>query len=288
MHTTTEKTKGYSLTSILIIVFGLVMIATGSYFYLTDKPTGPVTTESVSVIEPKIEETAPVEPVAQQEPIAEVEESAAQPAVTAPTEEEAEPAVKFPLLNESDALALASAQQLSTLPEYTSLLSKQEMIRNFVVFIDNFSRGELVLKFSPLTKPDEPFSIVKVEQKMYLNTESYNRYNIYAEIINSIDIESAVSQYRTLKPLFDEAYQELGYPEAEFTDRLNDAIELILATPVISEPIALVAPSAMYKFADPELEALPDAQKLLMRMGPDNILILKAKLQLFQQALQVF
>jgi hypothetical protein len=42
----------------------------------------------------------------------------------------------------------------------------------------------------------------------------------------------------------------------------------------------------MYKYADPELEALPDAQKLLLRMGPDNILKLKTKLQQIQSALQ--
>ena len=62
----------------------------------------------------------------------------------------------------------------------------------------------------------------------------------------------------------------------------------MLNAPIIREPIALVAPSAMYKFADPELEALPDAQKLIMRMGPDNILKLKTKLQQIQSALQAF
>ena len=287
MQTTAEKTKGYSLLGIIIIALGLGMVITGTYFYLTDSNK---TAEALAVIEPEVEETASVEPIAQQQPIADVEESVALPTVTAPPEEseEAEPAVKLPLLNDSDAMVLASAQQLSTLPEYRSLLNKQEMIRNFVVFIDNFSRGKLVSKFSPLTKPDEPFSIMKGERKMYLNTESYNRYNIYADIINSINIEYAISQYRLLKPLFDESYQELGYPEEEFTDRLNEAIELVLDTPVIRKPIALVAPSAMYKFADPELEALPDAQKLIMRMGPDNILKLQAKLQQIQQALQVF
>jgi hypothetical protein len=34
----------------------------------------------------------------------------------------------------------------------------------------------------------------------------------------------------------------------------------------------------MYTFADPALEARPAGQKLLIRMGPDNAAIIKAKL----------
>ena len=279
-----EKTKRNSLASSIIIALGITMIIGGTYSYLSNANKTP---EQISVIEARVETTPVIEATAPQQPIAEAtEETVTRPALTAAPE--AEPAIKLPSLDNSDAMALASAQQLSSLPKYAPLLIKQEMIRNFVVFVDNFSRGELVSNFSPLTKPSEPFSIVKVERKMYLNQESYNRYNLYADIINSINVEFAISQYRTLKPLFDEAYQEIGYPEEVFDNRLSEAIELVLNAPIIREPIALVAPSAMYKFADPELEALPDAQKLIMRMGPDNILKLKTKLQQIQSALQAF
>ena len=283
MQTAIEKTKGHSLTGTIIVALGVMMIIGGTYSYLsnTDK-----TAEPVSVIE-ATPDAKQIEAVTAQQPVATaVEDTVTPPAVTVTPK--AEPASKLPALNNSDALALTSAQQLSTLPKYASLLISQEMIRNFVVFVDNFSRGELVANFSPLTKPSEPFSIVKVDRKMYLNQESYNRYNIYADIIDSINVEFAIRQYRTLKPLFDEAYQEIGYPEEEFDSRLSEAIELALDTPVIYEPIALVAPSAMYKFADPQLEMLPDAQKLIMRMGPDNTHKLKAKLQQIEDALLTF
>ena len=279
MQATAEKTKGYSVIGIMVTL-GLIMIIGGTSYYLLNKNKTP---EPVSVILPQIEETPPVEAVTQQQALTEVEENVVQ-STTFPLPE-LKPAVKLPSLDSSDRIALSSAQQLSSLPQYEALLIKQEIIRSFVVFIDNFSRGELVSNFSPLIKPDEPFSIVKIARKMYLNTESYNRYNIYSEIVDSINIEYAVNQYHTLKPFFDEAYREIGYPEEAFDNRLNEAIELVLDTPVILEPIKLVAPSAMYKFADPELEALPDAQKLIMRMGPENILKLKAKLQQIQDAL---
>ncbi len=277
-----NSTKGYSLTSVIIIVLGIAMIITGSYFYLSDNKAQPVT-----AIKKKVEEIQVIEPVAQQQPVAEAEQSVALPTISvAPQEVEA--AIELPLLNDSDTRVLASLQQLTELNEYRSLLNQEEMIRNFVVFIDNFSRGELLTRFSPLIKPGEPFSSVKVGQKMYLNPDSYQRYNIYADIIDSIDIDAAISQYRTLQPLFDEAYREIASPQGVFSDSLKEALALALDAPVIVEPIALIAPSAMYKFADPKLEALPAAQKLLIRMGPENTLKLKTKLQQIQQALQAF
>jgi hypothetical protein len=35
----------------------------------------------------------------------------------------------------------------------------------------------------------------------------------------------------------------------------------------------------LYTYADPKLEALPAGEKLLLRMGPDNTAVIKAKLK---------
>lgn len=189
-------------------------------------------------------------------------------------------------LDNSDAMAFASAKKLSTLPLYTTLLIPKNIIRNFVVFIDNLSRGELFHKYSPLIRPATPFTVVNIDNEIYLDEESYHRYDIYVDIINSLDVDFAIAQYRTLKPLFDLAYQELGYSENGFESTLYDAIETVLNAPIVRYPIKLVAPSAMYKFAEAELEALPSADKLMLRMGPDNILKLRVKLQEMQIALE--
>ena len=52
-------------------------------------------------------------------------------------------AVPLPNLDSSDPIALTTAQQLSWLPAYATLLINEDLIRNFVVFIDNLSRGDL-------------------------------------------------------------------------------------------------------------------------------------------------
>jgi len=70
----------------------------------------------------------------------------------------------------------------------------------------------------------------------------------------------------------------LGYPNGYFNDRLVQVIDVLLATPQISGPIDLVRPNVMYIYADPTLEARPAGQKLLIRMGPENAAVIKAKL----------
>jgi len=192
----------------------------------------------------------------------------------------------LPNLDKSDAVVLPAAKQLSWLPLYSALLINKDLIRNFVVFVDNLSRGDLVTKFSPLQRPKQKFLVTEQAQEIYLDTLGYARYDLYVDIINSIDIEFATNQYLALKPLFEDAYQELGYPDDSFEATLYQAIEILLDAPVIREPIKLVAPSAMYKFADPALEQLPAAHKLMLRMGPDNQLKLQPKLLQIQLALE--
>jgi hypothetical protein len=46
----------------------------------------------------------------------------------------------------------------------------------------------------------------------------------------------------------------------------------------MSGPVKLVQPKVYYKYADPELEALNAGQKLLIRIGPQNTTLIKARL----------
>ena len=88
--------------------------------------------------------------------------------------------------------------------------------------------------------------------------------------------------YEHLYPLFQQSYEDLGYPGKYFNDRLVEVIDTLLQAPEITTPVALVQPKVFYEFADPELEARPAGQKLLIRMGPANERTLKAKLREFR------
>jgi len=279
-----EKNKAGRNSKLIFTLITLAILSAGTYFYISSQTPSPLplpVPETLPVPVPAIEEPQPVAPEIDKELT-----PAAEPEQIIEPDNEVAAASQLPSLDDSDAMALASAEQLSQLPGYTKLLTRRDIIRNFVVFVDNLSRGELLSKYSPLAKPMQPFSVIKIDKEIYLNEQSYHRYDLYVDIINTIDTDFAIAQYRTLKPLFDKAYQELGYSENEFESTLYDAIETVLNAPIVREPIKLVAPSAMYKFAEAELEALPSADKLMIRMGPDNILKLRVKLQEIQIALE--
>jgi hypothetical protein len=79
--------------------------------------------------------------------------------------------------------------------------------------------------------------------------------------------------------LFQQAYEELGYPDGYFNDRLISVIDDLLDAPEISAPVYVHQPKVLYEFVDPELEGISAGQKILIRVGPENELRLKAKLR---------
>jgi len=56
-------------------------------------------------------------------------------------------------------------------------------------------------------------------------------------------------------------------------------IDDLLKAPDVQGPIELVQPRVFYEYKDRDLEARSAGQKLLIRMGPANAAIIKAKLR---------
>jgi hypothetical protein len=96
--------------------------------------------------------------------------------------------------------------------------------------------------------------------------------------MEAVEAKRLVAAYAHFYPLFQVAYQELGYPNRYFNDRLVEAIDDLLAAPEVAAP-QLVQPKVLYQFADAELEARSAGQKILMRMGPQNAARVKAKMR---------
>ena len=221
----------------------------------------PVTKETVATVQPSVDQPIVVEPPKELPPA-------------------------LPTLDQSASLILEKSKSLSWLPNYTKLLLTKDMMRNFVTFVDNLARGDLAAKFTPLQRPPAKFTVREVAQYMYLDEASYKRYDVYVAIINSFNIELAFEHYQQMMPLIDEAYMELGYEKGSFSPVFIQAIQTLLDAPVVREPIKLIAPSAMYKFSDENLERLPAAQKFMLRIGPDNATKLRPKLQQIKLALE--
>lgn len=84
-----------------------------------------------------------------------------------------------------------------------------------------------------------------------------------------------------MKPLFQQAFRKLGYPDRDFQDTLIEAMINLLATPVVEKDIILIdsEKGINYLMVDEVLEKLNPAQKHLLRMGPENTLKIQKKLR---------
>jgi hypothetical protein len=80
----------------------------------------------------------------------------------------------------------------------------------------------------------------------------------------------ALKVYVHFYPLFQSAYEQLGYQNAYFNDRLVFVLDHLLATPNPPDPILLAQPAVLYTYADPSLEKLSAGQKVLLRIGQDQ------------------
>jgi hypothetical protein len=184
----------------------------------------------------------------------------------------------LPALDESDAPlrdALAEVMGKSTVDR---IFKPELLVRHLVVSIDNLSRRHLAVELRPTKPLAGAFIATGNDQRGTIDTANYQRYVPYVQAVQMLDMKRVATLYVHYYPLFQQAYQSLGYPNGYFNDRLVVTIDNLLAAPDITTDIAVVRPNVMYQFADAKLEELSAGQKLLLRMGPANAAIVKAKL----------
>jgi hypothetical protein len=184
----------------------------------------------------------------------------------------------LPALNDSDpAIKDALGEALGT--DAMQYLVPESIVRHLVVTIDNLPRQKAPAAKRPTVSLGGPFLAQGDEIHATLDPKNYARYEPMVNAVRKLDMQRVADVYVRFYPLFQGAYQDLGYPSAYFNDRLVAVIDSLLAAPEPAGPVELSRPNVMYTFADPTLEALPAGQKLLIRMGPDNAAVIKAKLR---------
>jgi hypothetical protein len=193
--------------------------------------------------------------------------------------------VPLPALDDSDAYFLLEIKGAFG-PAIEALLVRDAVIDRLVAAVDNLPRAKLQEQIRPVGRLAEAFRADEGPgDALELGILSYARYDALVAQIRYADLDAVYDTYRRFYPLFQKAYQRLGYPDAYFNDRLIEVIDHLLAAPVPAEPIVLVRPNVLYEFADPELEALSSGQKLMLRMGPDNAATLKGILEKLRERL---
>jgi hypothetical protein len=98
-------------------------------------------------------------------------------------------------------------------------------------------------------------------------------------------MDLAAQIFHLTRPLLEGAFSELGYRPRQMDGIILTALDQIMNTPVIFEPIQLSRDSVNFKFFDSKLELLTPLQKQLVRAGPENTRRLQKQAKLLRTAL---
>lgn len=165
------------------------------------------------------------------------------------------------------------------------LVSGEHPLDLTAALVDGLGKGIILRKMLPLERPKQAFSIDRQGDMLYMSPASYNRYDGYTDAIAALNTSVLVETFHTLRPLYQQAYEQLGLDSEDFDNAIIRTLDLVLATPEISEPIALKPKSVVYIYADPALESLPALQKQLLRVGPANLRRIKQQARVLREGL---
>ncbi len=256
-----EEPPERSGTIAVLVIAGVILLGGGAvlWWWFSSRAQDRVDPEAAAEV---VEEPAAAEP------------APAPAAAEAPAPEAPAP----PALSESDSLVRDIVGGLSQHAEWLAWLVPEELALNFVRAVGAVAYDEPPQSSLEPLRPEEGFSVVRRGQRFYPAETSYRRYDLAVEVFESIDVAGAAGVYERLEPLLDQAHDELGYPN-EFGDTLELAVTKLLATPIPDAPPELRLRVISFEYVDPGLEGLNPAQKLLLRLGPDNGERVRAKVR---------
>jgi len=191
----------------------------------------------------------------------------------------------LPAVADSDAALRDAMASLFTGIALDRVFHLQEIVPRFVATIDNLPRQTVALSKMPVNPVEGALQTAPADGRVLLRADNAERYATYMRVMEQVDTHKLVQTYVHFYPLFQKAYQDLGYPNGYFNDRLVEVIDHLLATPDVPAPVALTQPKVLYQFADPALEQLSAGQKMMIRMGPVNESRAKSKLRDIRHAL---
>lgn len=251
-----------SLNRIFVALALLLVLGGALWFFLrpAEDPVSP----------PPVAEPAP--------PPAEVEETVAAPPPEVPP-------LDLPELSVSDEFVRRMIQELSTRPQLVTWLATDRLIERFVRTSVDLAGASNPAENVPMLRPEEPFQVQEIDGRFYMDPDGYRRYDLLVSTFASLDPDGTVEAYRQLYPLIQEAYEQLGLPDEEFSTVLTRALENLQAVRPRDGLLEVEPVEGIYQFVDPELESLRGAEKALLRMGPDNTRRIQMQLGEFQRRL---
>ena len=244
---------------LLLVIAGGVVLLTGIW-PPAEEPAPTVTAP------PPAPPPAPV--------VADIEEPAPPPPPP-PPEVVREP---LPRLEESDDAVRDAVGDIPLGTTGQQYLIPGNIIERSASLIYLMAQGDVPYKLLPVSRPKAAFPISDDGTQVVTDPAGFERYDAMTQWLQGLDLAALLSSLESFIPLFREAWSYYGEDPAAFDMAAVTMLDLVIATPEINLSEArLIRREAVWIFEDPAIEGLSPIQKQVLRMGPANAEIVKAK-----------
>ncbi len=264
-------------TNQLIFILVILIIALGAAIYFRS-------TESLQERQPEVVQSPVQEPIKKpiihyplpETPAPQHQDSAApQTAPDTDTDTDTDKGVQtlpetLPAVQDSDKSIETALTELFNDNGLPKFLLLENFIQRLVATIDNLPEKKLPRIHLPVKPPHGKFIVSGTPEQPQTSSRNNQRYTIYVGALEAVSPDLAVKIYIHFYPLFQKAYEQLGYKNAYFNDRLVFVLDHLLETPNPADPLSLSQPVVLYTYADPTYENMSAGQKMLLRIGQDN------------------
>ena len=265
----TRQSGKVSPLQVSVIALLLVAIAAAAVFFTGIWPAK----EEPSAIEPAAVIEAPEPEIIEPEP------APTPPPVEPDPEPPSAPSEpSLPPLDQSDDAVRSAVADVAMAAMGEQYLIPANIIERSASLVYLMAQGDVPYKLIPLARPKQVFPIADDGTQVVTDPAGFSRYDALASWVENLDLEPLMAALEPFLPLFREAWSYYGEDGEAFDFALLVTLDLIISTPELDLSEArLIRKEAVWIYEDPTIEGLAAVQKQVLRMGPDNAAIVKAK-----------
>jgi hypothetical protein len=178
-------------------------------------------------------------------------------------------AIDLPPLDASDETFRRLLSTMSSNPTLGRLIATPAIVRGTALAVVQIGDGRTPAVPFKALRPSSHTTIVGSGTGP-LDTRSYRRWDAATAALLSLPPEDIAQLYVNVKPLFDQAYQDLGHTDPDFDRAIVKAIEMLNETPRLTTDPVLLSKPGYFEHDDPALKALLPVQRQFLLLGPEN------------------